>query len=57
MDVNNLTDKLTDCKDFILAKYLPNLDISTLEYPIEISFYNLYYILELSNVAFQASQC
>jgi hypothetical protein len=58
MDVNNLRDKLTDCSDFSLLQNLcPNLDISTLEYPTETSFYNSYYIPELPNLTSLPSQC
>jgi len=41
MEVKNSTDKLTDYTDFSLLRNLcPYLDISTLKYPSQISFYN-----------------
>ena len=58
MDVNNSTEKIPDYTDFILLQNLwTYLNISMLEYPIETSFYNWYYISELSNLTSLPSQC
>ena len=49
MDVNNLTEKLTDGVS-PLQNICTNFDISTLENPTETSFYKWYYISELSKL-------